>query len=245
MSQSRSSEPSPQCGAPSQMCEGCTQRPLSHWNCPGEQRKGGHEAGSSLPSPQSSCVSQRHQNGMHLSARAHTKCADVQLGAHERPSGASTQCSGHAQRAPGAGVSRHSPEQFSAAHSADSSAGTTHVTRGPAGQARDSSGTYRARAAGARGGTRAGPWACARCAARCGSRTRRRSCYCCRCCCLLRRRAGRAACGADAGSSLRRASPSPTSTRGRPTRPERTRGAAAATACVLTRTTPVNTQTNK
>lgn len=41
--------------------------------------------------------------------------------------------------------------------------------------------TYAAAAAGARGGTRAGPWACAPCAPRCGSATPRRPPPGCRC----------------------------------------------------------------
>lgn len=85
---------------------------------------------------QVTCVSHLHQKGMHLSAVWHTKCAEVQFCRQLRPSSASSQCSGQAQRAPAsapstpsaassAPVSRHSPEQLRRAHNSDSSGSST------------------------------------------------------------------------------------------------------------------------
>ena len=97
-SQFLSSDPSPQSSFRSQRCIGNVQWPLSHWYCPGVQLKGLHSGGSSLASPQSSCPSHFHQNGMHFKLFSH-KNEDLweQLDLQLRPLSSRIKLSGHWQ----------------------------------------------------------------------------------------------------------------------------------------------------
>lgn len=116
MSQSFSSDPSPQSSTPSQSVVAVVQLLFLHWNWPDLQKRSKHELGSSVPSWQSFSPSHFQYSGIQrLSLPPHRCCPAVQLAIQVFPSGAKMNWLGQTHLKPTVpfleGDKRHKPEQ--------------------------------------------------------------------------------------------------------------------------------------